>query len=188
MAKTTVGVCEWTVAETNPTKVNKNVFLLGNGWATCTFLPLANKVCAKPISGGLTLTIQALMYQFAQPQSIREPDVHDEAPEAAIKTADAKKATDAGSASVSIASVNLMRRPPRANAAIARAAKHAAVVAKVAPAAKSANGTAAPRTAAAAAMDKIDAKSGYLVDAELQNVFLGLITGAHGPKKSHKYK
>jgi hypothetical protein len=37
-------------------------------------------------------------------------------------------------------------------------------------------------------MDKIDAKSGYLVDAELQNVFLGLITGAHGPKKSHKYK
>lgn len=34
MRKVTVGLCEWTVAEVSPTPVNKNVFLLGNGWAT----------------------------------------------------------------------------------------------------------------------------------------------------------
>jgi hypothetical protein len=180
MTKTTVGLCEWTVAEGDPTKVNKNVFLLGNGWATCTFLPIATKLCSKPISGGLTLTIQALMYQFAQPQGIREPDA-EEYGQAAVKTVDVKSA--AGSAGVSIASVNLLRRQPTAT-------KPSVLVAKVAPAAtKLANGTAAARTqGAATAAAQGGRKSDNLLDVELQNVFLGLITGAHGPKKSHKYK
>lgn len=63
MSRITVGVCEWTVAEVAPTQVSKNSFLLGNAWSTCTFLPICEKECGVPLSGGLTLTMQALMYQ-----------------------------------------------------------------------------------------------------------------------------
>lgn len=78
MLKITVGVCEWTVAEVAPAQVKQNVFLLGNAWATCTFLPAVQEACAKPLSPGLTLTIQALMYQFAQPKGIKPAEAEEQ--------------------------------------------------------------------------------------------------------------
>lgn len=42
--------------------------------ACSTFLKTAEDQCMRPLSGGLTLTIQALLYQFAQPKGIKEAD------------------------------------------------------------------------------------------------------------------
>jgi hypothetical protein len=172
MTKITVGLCEWTVAEVSPTQVNKNVFLLGNAWATCTFLPIAEKECAKPIVGGLTMTVQALQYQFAQPTGIREPDADDYEGEVA-GDAKAKKSGSAGKVGIASATVAKQVTKPAASAV----AKGSNVTAKT-----------AATTAAAASTKHGKGKGKYLMDVELQNVFLGLITGAFGPKKAHKYK
>lgn len=171
MTKITVGLCEWTVAEVSPTQVNKNVFLLGNAWATCTFLPIAEKECAKPIVGGLTMTIQALQYQFAQPTGIREPDADDYEGDAA----DAKTKKSGSAAKVGIASATVAKQVSKPVASAV--AKGSNVTA-----------TTAAATASAAPAKRGKVRGKYLMDVELQNVFLGLITGAFGPKKAHKYK
>lgn len=191
MTKITVGLCEWTVAEVTPTQVKRNVFLLGNAWATCTFLPIAEKECAKPIVGGLTMTVQALQYQFAQPKGIREYEESDSAEdeeeqEMVTSSTDKKKsATKAVTASAPTATKQPATRAAVAVAAVAPAKKAAS------PAAKGSN-TTATVTASTAAASKVTSsskvKGKYLMDVELQNVFLGLITGAFGPKKAQKYK
>lgn len=188
MTKVTVGLCEWTVAEVAPAQVNKNVFLLGNAWATCTFLPIASKECAKPIVGGLTLSVQALMYQFAQPKGIREAEPGELEDEPSKPDADAKthaatsaKVATAGAPAASAATATSSNKKAEKKAQ----AEGKAAVAPKAPAAAPGNSTAALQSTKGKAKAK---SSTYLMDVELENVFLGLITGAFGPKKAHKYK
>lgn len=183
MKKITVGLCEWTVAEVAPTQVNKNVFLLGNAWATCNFLPIAGKECAKPI-GGLTISVQALMYQFAQPKGIRkaEPGELDEEPANPAVAAAAKVAI----AAASEAKVATAAAEPAAKKADKKTEK--AAVADAVPAPAAANVTAYAQAVKSKAKAKSKGSGKYLMDVELDNVFLGLITGAFGPKKAHKYK
>lgn len=181
MKKITVGLCEWTVAEVAPTQVNKNVFLLGNAWATCNFLPIAGKECAKPI-GGLTISVQALMYQFAQPKGIREaePGELDEEPAKPAVASEAKVAI----AAASEAKVAIAAAEPTVKKVDKKTDK--AAVADAVPAPAAANVTASAQGVKSKAKSKGSGK--YLMDVELENVFLGLITGAFGPKKAHKYK
>lgn len=173
MKKITVGLCEWTVAEVAPTQVNKNVFLLGNAWATCNFLPIAGKECAKPI-GGLTISVQALMYQFAQPKGIREaePGELDEEPAKPAVASEAKVAIAAAEPTVK----KVDKKTDKA------------AVADAVPAPAAANVTASAQGVKSKAKAKSKGSGKYLMDVELENVFLGLITGAFGPKKAHKYK
>lgn len=212
MKTITAGMCEWTVAEVSPTQVKRNSFLLGNAWGACTFLPIANKECRKPIVGGLSFTVQGLLYQFAQPKGIRgyEDDTveydYGGVTEAKTQSAKdtAKPATNAGSTTKAATAAESTAKTPAVGATVAIASAAPASAAAAATAAATAaapkasavsiaakgssNATAA--TAAAAAPTKaIKSRNGkYLMDVELQNVIIGLITGAYGPKKAHKYK
>jgi hypothetical protein len=188
MKKITVGLCEWTVAEVAPTQVNKNVFLLGNAWATCNFLPIAGKECAKPIVGGLTISVQALMYQFAQPKGIREaePGELDEEPAKPAVATEAKVAIAAAS-EAKVAAAAAKPAAKKADKKIDKKNEKAAAADAVAAPA-TANVTASVQGVKSKAKPKSKGSGKYLMDVELENVFLGLITGAFGPKRAHKYK
>jgi hypothetical protein len=199
MTKITVGLCEWTVAEVTPTQVKRNVFLLGNAWATCTFLPIAEKECAKPIVGGLTMTVQALQYQFALPKGIHEYDEYESAEEeedqeAVTASTDNKKSSSASSKAATASTPAAAAKQSATRAAVAVAAVAPAKKAVASPAAAKGANTTATVMASTTAAGKVTSSSSskvkgkYLMDVELQNVFLGLITGAFGPKKAHKYK
>lgn len=196
MTKITVGLCEWTVAEVHPTQVKRNVFLLGNAWATCTFLPIAEKECAKPIVGGLTMTVQALQYQFAQPKGIREYEESDSAEESDEEeqeavTASTDKKKSSATKAVTTSTPTAATKQPTTRAAVAVAAVATAKKGASPAAAKGSNATATVMASTAAASKMTSSskvKGKYLMDVELQNVFLGLITGAFGPKKAQRYK
>lgn len=104
--------------------------------------------------------------QFVHPQGIREP--YSEA--AAAAEAEAESPAASASAAVGTASAS---------------SKQSVSVAADGPEQQQEQQKAAGEDAA----DSSSGSSGkYLMDVELNNAFLGLVTGAWGPKKASKYK